>query len=109
MIETSAGTAWDRTAICDPAEGRQSLGDKHKRVEFADAEGRRRAYLRDVSADFLGDDTRDGLVSEAELAAAHRDLDNLSFGELVAASAEANSGSAPTRGEAGADRPAIAG
>lgn len=99
---TSDGLEWDRSHLCDPAEGRRGPGAEPRALAFQDAESRRLAYIRAVAGDMLGDDARDGLLSGEELANAFRDYRAMGIGELVGRSAEGNSGSVSADQGAGA-------
>lgn len=93
---TRGGLAWDRSRLCDPAEGRQVLGQEHVNKAFEEAENRRVLYARAVTEDMLGgDDDAAALLTLDELHDAYESLNSKGFGELVAGSAEGNSGSAP--------------
>ena len=92
---TRDGLGWDRSRLCDPAEGRQVLGQVQINKAFEDAENRRVLYARAVTADMLGgDDEAGALLTLDELHDAYESLNDKNFGELVAGSAEGNSGSA---------------
>ncbi|PCI07943.1 hypothetical protein COB72_09245 [bacterium] len=90
----SDGQSWNRGSLVDPADGRRGIGDEKNQVVYKDAESKRRSYIQSVVADFLGDDQRTGLMTSHELYAAYSDYGSLNMGELVAKSAEGNSGSA---------------
>lgn len=98
-LETSDGLRWDRSKLVDPAEGHTQLGDEQRAKAFTDAERARKNYCVAAVADMLGDEEDDGLVTLFELEDAVRAYKDIGFGELVAKSAEGNSGSAQ-----GADR-----
>jgi hypothetical protein len=94
-LETRCGKGWDRSRLTDPAEGHTRLGEEQIAKGFADAERARKNYCVAVVGDMLGDEEHDGLVTLFELERATERYTELGFGELVAASAEGNSGSAP--------------
>ena len=99
-FETQGGLCWSRASLTDPADGRKSIGVDNAKVAFQDAEANRRAYINAVIADLLGDEHRDGLFTTEELHGAYQNYREISLHELVAGSAEGNSGSASSQGTA---------
>lgn len=101
-LESQCGKSWSRSKLSDPADGHVRMGGEQLTKVFDESERTRRNYCVAVIADMLGDDERDGLVTLFELEVATEQYKKIGFTELVAASAEGNSGSAPAKASAGA-------
>lgn len=93
--ETRGGLAWTRASLNNPADGHVQLGAEGA---FEKAEKKRRDYCIAAAEDILGGNEHDGLLTIDELEDAFDQCKKIGFTELVAESAEGNSGSAQRAG-----------
>ena len=92
-FETSKGNTWDRSMLTDPADGRVNAHGSGEQTAFRDAEAKRRIFIREIITDFLGSEEHDGLFTSEEIQMAYGKCREVAMSELIAGSAEGNSGS----------------